>query len=254
MAGSRAGGRAGPAPPPGRGRIRLGLVREVVPRWKDPQFPRRAARGPRSDPRGVLVVGRRQPGPFPGHDVKFLQLVAGHLNTALERSQRYEAERAHAERVSDQKTDLLRMAGHDLKTPLSAIQLQIDLLKAEGASSETQRSLGLLERNTRRMARLLDNLLDLARLESDRLVLAPQPFDLGRAIRSTVETFEDYARRAGLRIVVAEAEAVTVDADSERVSQVLSNLVGNALKFTPAGGRGPGEVPPLGRPCFGRGG
>ena len=136
------------------------------------------------------------------------------------------------------KDETLRTASHEVKTPLTIILLQLALLRKTSRADFTpaqERSIQVLERNLKRLASLLEDLLDKARLDAGRLPLLPQPMDLRDLVIETADAFEESAAEYGIRIKV-EAGPAHVWGDPARLSQVLYNLVGNALKFTPAGG------------------
>jgi signal transduction histidine kinase/CheY-like chemotaxis protein/CHASE3 domain sensor protein len=124
--------------------------------------------------------------------------------------------------------------GHELRNPLSVIATATKVLSG-GASAEAETAArAIIERQIWRLRRLLDDLLDTARLSSGKIVLARRPIDLAEAARQAVETFSKPAQPAP-RIQI-DARPVWVDADDARIEQIITNLVGNALKYTPAGG------------------
>lgn len=136
------------------------------------------------------------------------------------------------------KDETLRTASHEVKTPLTIIMLQLALLRKTSMADFTpaqERSIQVLERNLKRLAALLEDLLDKARLDAGRLPLNPKPLDLRELVEETAEAFEETAAEYGIRIKVEAGPAHTWG-DPARLGQVLYNLVGNALKFTPPGG------------------
>lgn len=185
--------------------------------------------------------------------------LARSLRYAIERLQAEEARRLAEERlreigrlraVNQFKTQLLNTVGHELNTPLTPIRLQVDLLKrlAEGKLGEAeQRSLVILERNFDRLSKLVHDVLDVARLEAGRLELRLEPLDLGALVAEAAEAFEEPVRRAGVGLACSASQGLLVRGDAARLGQVLDNLLSNAAKFTPRGGRIAVEVAPRDR-------
>lgn len=137
------------------------------------------------------------------------------------------------------RADFISKAAHELRTPLLPIRIQSHILGtalAERGDATLRRSLETLERNLDRLNRLVDDLLEASRLQSARLRLERLPFELGPLLKEASETFAPVAEQVGVRIDWRPRAGVVVDADPQRVLQVLHNLLGNALKFTPAGG------------------
>lgn len=137
------------------------------------------------------------------------------------------------------KDDFFSMATHELRTPLTSITMSsgllAELLAAHGGRvGELAR---LVAENAQRMRTLVDDLLDLSRLEHGRLVLHRREFDLGTVVRHVADQLEPVAERKQQQLTVAVPPARTeVQADSSRIEQVLLNLLGNAIKYTPAAG------------------
>jgi signal transduction histidine kinase len=142
--------------------------------------------------------------------------------------------------VSEFRTQFLNNAAHELSTPLTPIKLQLATMRhaSFGDLSERQRgALELLQRNLDRLGRLVQDLVEAARLLGGKLKLALRPVSLGDLAAEVVATFETKAMQEGVDLqVAAPARPAVVQADPARLSQVLFNLVHNALKFTPRGG------------------
>jgi signal transduction histidine kinase len=136
------------------------------------------------------------------------------------------------------RTQLLNSAAHELHTPLTPIRLQLDLLlaKRDQLSPAQRHSLEVLDRNVGRLIRLVGDVLDAARLDAGRLRLSPQELRVDALLGDVVDSFREAARRHGIELEL-QAEALATRADPHRVQQVAYNLVHNALKFTPRGGR-----------------
>jgi signal transduction histidine kinase len=143
-------------------------------------------------------------------------------------------------READQfKDDLLTIISHELRTPLTSIKGSLSLLldeqKVEGVTREF---LEIAEQNTDRLIALVNDLLDLSRIESGKLELERERFSIRDAILSATQRIRALADRKGLRLEMQVPEGVPpVDADPGKVEQVLVNLLDNAIKFTPEGGQ-----------------
>ena len=138
------------------------------------------------------------------------------------------------------KQDFVSMVGHELRTPLTLIRTSIDLLTEEAAGDLTptqHRITDVLHNNSDRLLRLINDLLDMSALDSGRVRVHEMPFRLESVIE---EVLPNYAHEASEREIVIAVEpsaaAVTVWADRARIEQVLSNLIDNAMKYTPSGG------------------
>lgn len=138
------------------------------------------------------------------------------------------------------KSQFFNSAAHELGTPLTPIKLQLHLLKnmGEGEMNEgRQKALDILDRNVDRLSRLTQELLDVARLQAGHMQLEIEPTDLRKVVQEVVESFAPVAADRGVKLSADIREPLLVQADPKRLSQVLYNLVSNALKFTPRGGR-----------------
>lgn len=138
------------------------------------------------------------------------------------------------------RSDFVANVSHELRTPVTAIRGFAETLLEGGLEDpETGRMfLSYIDREARRLADLVEDLLELARLQAKQVALVPQDLDLAHLVRETVERFADRAQRCGITLR-AELPPRPVGAyvDAGRIEQVLVNLLDNALKYTPAGGR-----------------
>lgn len=149
--------------------------------------------------------------------------------------QRLEGER----RVSAMRNHLLRTASHELKTPLTPLRLQVEMLASRQLgplTPEQERTVAMLERNLERLGDLVTEALDVARLQDGRLTLTKKRLDLRHTVREAADVFRDLAEQREVKLVVKTTGTLPVEGDPNRLAQVLTNLVSNALKFTPAGG------------------
>ncbi len=139
------------------------------------------------------------------------------------------------------KSDLLANVSHELRTPLTAIKGYTDYIKEGklGAITEKQeKGLLVVQRNLERLSKSINALLDFSRMDVGRIVLNIQPFSLPQLVEQIVTTLRSELEKKHLTFATEiEADLPQVIADREKVSQVLENLVINAMKFTPEGGR-----------------
>ncbi|MHB8605373.1 MAG: sensor histidine kinase [Thermoplasmatota archaeon] len=138
------------------------------------------------------------------------------------------------------KTQFINTAAHELGTPLTPIKLQLEILQgsAPGVLDARQRkALDVFARNVARLERLVRDILEVARQQAGRLGVQTKPEDLGRIVSEVAESFEEAAREAGLTLEMKIAPGIIVEADAQRLGQVVLNLLNNAWKFTPRGGR-----------------
>jgi signal transduction histidine kinase len=137
------------------------------------------------------------------------------------------------------KTQFFSNVSHELRTPLTLILGPVESLLGRGESLDARvhESLILVHRNTLRLLKLINDLLDLTRLDQGADVLRRKPFHLGSFVRGIVESVRHLGLSKHLRIRVEEGDPLTeIVADPSRIEKVLLNLLTNAIKFTPAGG------------------
>lgn len=147
--------------------------------------------------------------------------------------------RDQAERANALKDEFLAMMSHELRTPLNTVMGWADILRsAHVPADRRQRAADVVARNARVLSRIVRDLLDVSRLTAGQLRLTRARVDVAAMSRAVVETFSLDAGASGIGLHWHPPEApVMVDGDEERLQQVLSNLLGNALKFTAGGGR-----------------
>jgi signal transduction histidine kinase len=143
-----------------------------------------------------------------------------------------------AQRVIDAREEILRIVAHDLRNPLNTISMATSLLM-EKDTPETARAsqLRIVRRAGERMNHLIQDLLSVTTIEAGRLSIAPRKLSVRELLQEAGEMLEPIAREKSITLTVNAADDLpNVRADSARVLQVFSNLVGNAVKFTPSGG------------------
>jgi signal transduction histidine kinase len=146
-------------------------------------------------------------------------------------------ERRAAERKSSAKDEFLAMLGHELRNPLSAISSASSLLGMPGVGPDSiGRARLIIQRQSQHLSRIVDDLLDLSRAMSGKILLSRKRLDIATLVSSCLDTFRATGRTAGYDIDVQLAPG-WVDGDATRLEQIATNLIDNALKYTPAGGR-----------------
>jgi len=143
-------------------------------------------------------------------------------------------ERREVERAKDEFTSVV---SHELRTPLTSIRGSLGLLESGvlGPLPEKgQRMIEIAVENTDRLVRLINDILDIERIDSGKIDMQKEPCDGAELIKSAVESLESLAANAGI-ILRAETAPVAVSADRDRIHQTLTNLISNAVKFSPAG-------------------
>ena len=146
-----------------------------------------------------------------------------------------DSDRARAEQDNRSKDEFLAMLSHELRTPLSAISAAVRVLELTHVGGEpASHANEVIERQVGHLTHLIDDLLDVERVVSGKIRLNRQPLDMAEAVRQAVATFSG----DGLldRRIDISTEPVWVDGDADRLEQVLTNIVTNAVKYTPPGG------------------
>jgi signal transduction histidine kinase len=200
-------------------------------------------------PVGFLGVARASGRDFDEPERELLDLVAGQAALVLENARLVEAERAHAQALAEQNdelrrlnrtiTDLIATVTHDLRTPLTSVIGYLEfVLEDTKLQEETAEFVQIARRNGERMLQMINDILDLSRLEARRTPITPSPVPLSPILEEVVTLLRpdlDAKRQVYSEEIPADLPALMVDPD--RLHQVLLNLLGNASKYTPEGGR-----------------
>lgn len=155
---------------------------------------------------------------------------------ALERLRQAHAELREQERL---KSRFINAAAHELNTPMTPVMLQLHMLRSGRHAvhdPHQERMVQVLERNLDRMKALVGEMLDVARLQAGRLGLRPEVFDVVDALQAAVDDFRLVAEARQVNLHLQVSGPLPVHTDRRRVEQVVSNLVSNAVRVTPAGG------------------
>ncbi|HEX6296521.1 MAG TPA: ATP-binding protein [Burkholderiales bacterium] len=181
----------------------------------------------------AMAAGRQAELPNPGGVVEIREVgrvLVDAANTARTRE--------HALRNADRaKDEFLAMLSHELRNPLGALAGAAHLLRLLAPKDETAiRATDIVGRQVQHMTRLVEDLLDVSRVTRGKISLSREPLDLARAVESVVQQWRSSGRLAKHEVRV-ELSPAWVRADAARVEQIISNLVGNAVKYTPDGGQ-----------------
>jgi signal transduction histidine kinase len=179
---------------------------------------------------GARVHGVKSRNELGEMSVSFNEMAA-----SVERNQRV------AQQADQVKEEFFALVSHELRTPLSSIvgYVEVMLEEDEGeplTDAERRRFLEIVDRNARRLLRLVGDLLFVARLEAGKLDLQETNVDLSQTARDSVEAARPQAERAGIGLRDDIYGELTIYGDRDRLGQVMDNLLSNALKFTPTGG------------------
>ena len=142
-----------------------------------------------------------------------------------------------ARRAADARDEMIAVVSHDLRSPLAAISLGATLLDTTIVDAPARKQLAMIRRASEHMEHLIGELLDVAQLENGTLELQSAPCAVASLFDAVRSLFDARATQGDLELTIDPDQAGSVLGDRDRLVQVLSNLVGNALKFTPPGGR-----------------
>jgi PAS domain S-box-containing protein len=178
-----------------------------------------------------MGAGRR---PYTPEDLPMAEEIGHRVALALDNARLYESARS-ATRARD---EVLGVVSHDLRNPLSAIAMLARGLREPDTDPDARTEMAdSITQATRWMQRLIQDLLDVSAIEARRLSVERTPVDVAPIVATAVSLVGPDARERGLAMSVSLPDALPlIDADAERIVQVLTNLLGNAVKFTTAGG------------------
>jgi PAS domain S-box-containing protein len=169
------------------------------------------------------------------------QRAAELARVATEREALLEAERAargEAERANRLKDDFLATVSHELRTPLTAMLGWTAMLAEDAKDPELRQGLDVISRNAKAQRQLVEDLLDMSRIMSGKMRVEPQPVLLPQVVGAAIDTVTHAAEARGVTLLsqIGECEE-PIQADANRLQQIVWNLLSNAVKFTPAGGQ-----------------
>jgi signal transduction histidine kinase len=201
---------------------------------------------------GVLATSIMSPlRQFTQADLRLATALADRAALAIENARLYEQERVlrqlleglnrQIQEADRRKTEFVTLVSHEVRTPLTSMAGYIALLLEGQGGPFTQRQrewLGTIEDNADRLVTLTDDLLDIARIEAGKIELKRTPLDLVPLIHEVVRVLHPQLEGKGQCLTLDLAAALpTMVGDADRIRQILTNLLSNALKYTPSGGR-----------------
>jgi signal transduction histidine kinase len=170
--------------------------------------------------------------------IEGIVVVAIDVTDQVVARRRVDALRAAAEQASRAKDEFLSTLSHELRTPLNAIVGWATLLRQGTLPPDREvRALETVERNARIQARLIDDMLDLSRIEQGKLVLSVGPVEMVKVVEAAIDAVRPAAEAKGVRLQPVLDSHATIVGDADRLQQIAWNLLSNAIKFTPRLGR-----------------
>jgi signal transduction histidine kinase len=188
---------------------------------------------------GMISTHWRQPHAPSERDLHMLDVIARQAADLIERNQSAEALRAYTEELLEadrRKDEFLAMLAHELRNPLAPIRTGLEVLS--GSSPEAiPRVVAMMDRQLGHLVNLVDDLLDVSRVSRGKITLKTERVAVSAVIESALETSRPLVERGNHKLTVtAPGQPLWLDADPTRISQVISNIVNNAAKYTPDGG------------------
>ncbi len=193
---------------------------------------------------GVFHVLADRPAAFSDEDARIQSTLAAQVAIALQNANLYAEQAATVNRLRelDQlKSSFLANMSHELRTPLNSIIGFTDVILEglDGALTDRMETdLKVVQKNGQHLLNLINDILDMAKIEAGRMTISPEPLDVADVVAEVLDITGSLARekRLYLRPLLPEAGALFVEADHIRLRQVLINLIGNSVKFTETGG------------------
>jgi signal transduction histidine kinase/ActR/RegA family two-component response regulator len=204
----------------------------------------------------VWVVAHDETRKFDAEDQRLLESLATFAATAYQvrlsiaaqakANRDLKAEVAERQRVEEalreadrRKSELLAMLSHELRNPLAPIRNAVEILmRSEGNAQEVRRVTEMLQRQVGQVVRLVDDLLDISRISLGKIELRREPIELGSVVHHVIEAARPICQGLNHELTVTlPTNPMYLKADSTRLAQIIGNLMNNACKFTPKGGR-----------------
>jgi PAS domain S-box-containing protein len=188
---------------------------------------------------GIFFMGMSQSGRiFSESDINLAELVAMRFAIVIDNARLYQ----DSQRAIKLRENILSIVSHDLKNPLSTIKSSIQILPKfiteEENKVQSQKFINIINKKLVQAERLIADLLDFAKIESGTLRLSISERDINNIVEGVVEDFSEKAAKKNIDIKsINLTDIMKIDCDEDRITQVLSNLIGNAIKFTPENGK-----------------
>ena len=192
---------------------------------------------------GVLDFEKDEVNGFSEEEIRFLSLFANQLSVALYNVNMFEETlRMNEElnKMSERKSEFVSLVSHELRTPLTAIKSSIDIIllrMQENLDENVSYFLKIAKANVDRLSNMIDNILDISRIESGRMQFSLRSLNVKDSATKAINNVTPLAVQKGLQLENKITDDLPqIYADSGKVEQVFTNLIGNAIKFTPKGG------------------
>ncbi|HKO02443.1 MAG TPA: HAMP domain-containing sensor histidine kinase [Thermoanaerobaculia bacterium] len=182
---------------------------------------------------GIVLAAAPEGKVFTREDALLAGDLARHASLAIDNARLY----LESQQAVRAREEVLAIVSHDLRNPLNAITLAASMLRGSDVSDEDREQLEIISLSAKRMSRLIQDLLDVTRLEGGKkLPIEPARIEVEPLLHEAHELFKVQAAASSITLLHEAQNVPAIRADKHRVMQVLSNLIGNAMKFTPAGG------------------
>ncbi|HEY6136204.1 MAG TPA: GAF domain-containing sensor histidine kinase [Thermoanaerobaculia bacterium] len=190
---------------------------------------------------GAMVLARVSECPYNDDEVRVAEELARRASVAIERARLFDSERRarrEAEQASQAKDEFLAILSHELRTPMTTVIGWADLLRLtyDGGDPSIAMAIESLRAGALTQARLIDDLLDVSRIITGKLQVEKKRTNLSDSVVSAAEALRITAENKGLTLRVEGNGPVWMEGDPARLRQIVTNLVANAIKFTPSGG------------------
>ncbi|MFN3652254.1 MAG: ATP-binding protein [Armatimonadota bacterium] len=183
---------------------------------------------------GTLAFGARDQSEFSDEQIAFLRTVCDYVAIAMERVRVEESLRESSRR----KDEFVAMLAHELRNPLAPVTNALEIMRARPGRETGERARKVIDRQIRHMTRLIDDLLDISRVNTGKITLRRERLDLSEALRQAVEGVRGLVAQAGHTLeMTLPGQPVWVEVDPVRLEQLVSNLLSNSAKYTESGGR-----------------
>ena len=183
---------------------------------------------------GVLTVLNHKGG-FTAEDQDVLRMLASQATIAIDNAKLYE----RTKELDRLKSEFVAVVSHEVRTPLTSIKGSLELLSDDRflqLPPPQKELLGICQANTERLIALINDILDFSKLEASKLPMTMERIEVGAVLTEAVENIRNLAAMRKVKIDLSvDDSAGAIEADSMRVGQVITNLVGNAIKFSPEG-------------------